>query len=83
MCQTQLPKRFWAEAMLINACLVNHMPSCAFDDKTLWSLLMLERELFFLTPTIFEYMRFICNHGPNVSKLHPRAIKGIFLGSTT
>ncbi|MFV0960753.1 hypothetical protein QML37_30830, partial [Klebsiella pneumoniae] len=74
------PKRYWGDAVLTSAYLINRMPSRSLRGKTPQSLLQPTQVSYSLPPRVFRCVCFIHNHSPNLKKLDPHAIKGIFLG---
>ena len=76
--ERQLPRRFWGEAVLYAAYIINRTPKIG-NDKTRFEMIFgkkpsLEKTLDFGMPVMFH------NHEPHIKKLHDRAFQGMFLG---
>jgi transposase InsO family protein len=80
MLQMNVPKIFWADAVLTAAYLLNRMPSCILKGKSPFEMFFPEKNPFSVPPRIFGCVSFVHNHSPNRDKLDPRAHKCIFLG---
>ncbi|XP_049933224.1 retrovirus-related Pol polyprotein from transposon RE1 isoform X3 [Nymphaea colorata] len=78
--QRNLPKYYWGDAILTSVYLINRMPSRVLKGRTPYSMLPGSSQPFHLPPRVFGCVCFIHNHSPNVKKLDPKSIKGIFLG---
>ncbi|XP_049936458.1 retrovirus-related Pol polyprotein from transposon RE1 isoform X4 [Nymphaea colorata] len=78
--QRNLPKYYWGDAILTSVYLINRMPSRGLKGRTPYSMLPGSSQPFHLPPRVFGCVCFIHNHIPNVKKLYPKSIKGIFLG---
>ena len=76
--ERQLPRRFWGEAVLYAAYIINRTPKIG-NDKTRFEMIFgkkpsLEKTLDFGMPVMFH------NHDPHIKKLHDGAFEGMFLG---
>ena len=74
----QLPLRFWGEAVLYAAYVVNRTPKLSNDQSRLEMLFnmkpSLNKTLEFGTPVMYH------NHDPHIKKLDDRSFEGMFLG---
>lgn len=79
-----VPNRFWNEALLTAAYLINRMPTRVLNYITplqaLKNMFPENRSFTDLTPKIFGCIAFVHIHSHNRGKLDPRAHKCIFLG---
>jgi hypothetical protein len=75
-----VPKIFWADAVLIAAYLLNRMPSHILKGKSPFEMFFPSKNPFSVPPRIFGCVSFVHNHSPNRDKLDPCAHKCIFLG---
>ncbi|CAH9105932.1 unnamed protein product, partial [Cuscuta epithymum] len=84
MFSMNVQKRFWGEALLHAAYLINRMPSKILGYqtplKTLQTFFPHNKIFTELPHKVFGCISFVHNHAINRSKLDPRAIKCIFLG---
>jgi hypothetical protein len=80
MLQMNVPKLFWADAVLTAAYLLNRMPSRILKGKSPFEMFFPGKNLFSVPPRVFGFVSFVHNHSPNRDKLDPRAHKCIFLG---
>ena len=71
-------KYFWADAVLTAYRLINMLLSFGLNDKTSFSVLYPEKQLFDLPQKIFGYTCFIQILEKRHHKLDPRAIQCIF-----
>jgi hypothetical protein len=74
----RMPLRFWGEAVLYAAYIINRTPKIG-NDQTRHEMLfgrkpLMHNVLEFGTPVMYH------NHDPHIKKLHDRAFDGIFLG---
>ncbi|KAJ9552767.1 hypothetical protein OSB04_016812 [Centaurea solstitialis] len=80
MFQSHVPKRFWGDAILTAAYLINRMPTPVLHNKSPFSVLFPKGTPFPLTPRIFGCVAYVHDHRPQLTKLDPRAIRCVFLG---
>uniref|UniRef100_A0A2N9EHM3 Integrase catalytic domain-containing protein n=1 Tax=Fagus sylvatica TaxID=28930 RepID=A0A2N9EHM3_FAGSY len=79
MLQMNVPKLFWADAVLTAAYLLNRMPSRILKGKSPFEMFFPGKNPFSVPPRVFGCVSFVHNHSPNRDKLDPRAHKCIFL----
>ena len=70
----------WSDVVLTATFLVNRLPSAALGGAILVQRLASDSELFSLPPRVFGCTAFVHDHTPGLSKLAPRALKGVFVG---
>ena len=75
-----VPHSLWHDALLTSAYLLNRLPSSPLGGEVPLRRLHPTRELFSLPPRVFGCVAFVHDHTPNLSKLSPRSIKGVFVG---
>ena len=80
MLQMNVPKLFWADAVLTTTYLLNRMPSHILKGKSHFEMFFPGKNPFSIPPKVFGCVSFVHNHGSNPNKLDPRAHKCIFLG---
>uniref|UniRef100_A0A2N9F645 Integrase catalytic domain-containing protein n=1 Tax=Fagus sylvatica TaxID=28930 RepID=A0A2N9F645_FAGSY len=80
MLQMNVPKLFWADAVLTAAYLLNRMPSRILKGKSPFEIFFPGKNPFSVPPRVFGCVSFVHNHSPNRDKLDPCAHKCIFLG---
>lgn len=80
MFQSHVPKRFWGDAILTAAYLINRMPTPVLHGKSPFSILFPKGTPFSLAPRIFGCVAYVHDHRPQLTKLDPRAIRCVFLG---
>uniref|UniRef100_A0A2N9GF06 Integrase catalytic domain-containing protein n=1 Tax=Fagus sylvatica TaxID=28930 RepID=A0A2N9GF06_FAGSY len=80
MLQMNVPKLFWADAVLTAAYLLNRMPSRILKGKSPFEMFFPGKNPFSVPPRVFGCVSFVHNHSLNRDKLDPRAHKCIFLG---
>ncbi|KAF3771649.1 Retrovirus-related Pol polyprotein from transposon TNT 1-94 [Nymphaea thermarum] len=80
MFQRHVPKRYWGDALLTSAHLINRMPTRVLDGQSPYSILWPTQNPWPLTPRVFGCSCFVHNHSPTLKKLDPRSIKVVFLG---
>ena len=80
MLQMNVPKLFWANAVLTAAYLLNRMPSRILKGKSPFEMFFPGKNPFSVPPRVFGCVSFVHNHSLNRDKLDPRAYKCIFLG---
>ena len=76
----RVPQYLWCEAVLTATYLVNRLPSAALGGAIPLQRLTLAADLFSLPPRVFGCTAFVQDHTPGLSKLAPRAQKGVFVG---
>ena len=75
-----VPMYLWSDAVLTATFLVNRLPSAALGGVVPITRLSPDAELFSLPPRVFGCTAFVHEHTPGLSKLAPRARKGVFVG---
>ena len=75
-----VPHYLWSDALLTSAYLLNPLPSSPLGGEVPLHRLHPERELFALPPRVFGCAAYVHDHTPNLSKLAPRSLKGVFVG---
>ena len=75
-----VPHYLWSDALLTAAYLLNRLPSSPLGGEVPLHRLHPERELFALPPRVFGCVAYVHDHTPNLSKLAPRSLKGVFVG---
>ncbi|KAJ9567027.1 LOW QUALITY PROTEIN: hypothetical protein OSB04_002993 [Centaurea solstitialis] len=80
MFQSYVPKRFWGDAILTAAYVINRIPTPVLHGKSLFSVLFPKGTPFPLTPRIFGWVSYVHDHSQQLTKLDPRAIRCVFLG---
>lgn len=78
--QMNVPKHFWADAVLTACHLINRMPSSVLRGEIPYRVLFPSRSLYNVFPRIFGCVCFVRDHRPSVTKLDPKALKCIFVG---
>ena len=76
----RVPQYLWCEAVLTATYLVNRLPSAALGGAIPLQRLTPAADLFSLPPRVFGCTAFVQYHTPGLSKLAPRAQKGVFVG---
>ena len=79
MLQMNVPKLFWANAVLTATYLLNWMPSRILKGKSPFEMFFPRKNPFSVPPRVFGCVSFVHNHSPNRDKLDPCAHKCIFL----
>ena len=74
-----VPKHFWADAVLIAAYLLNRMPSRILKGKSPFEMFFPGKNPFSVLPRVFGCVSLVHNHSSNRHKLDPRAHMCIFL----
>nr|CAN67123.1 hypothetical protein VITISV_040164 [Vitis vinifera] len=77
---SNVPFRFWEDAVLTTCYLINRMPSFVLHDQIPHSLLFPDQPLYFLPPRVFGCTCFVHILTPKQDKLSAKATKCIFLG---
>ena len=75
-----VPHYLWTDALLTSLYLLNRLPSSPLGGEVPLRRLHPTRDLFALPPRVFGCVAFVHDHTPNLSKLAPRYIKGVFVG---
>ena len=76
----RVPQYLWCEAVLTATYLVNRLPSAALGGAVPLQRLTPTADIFSLPPRVFGCTAFVQDHTPGLSKLAPRARKGVFVG---
>ena len=76
----QVPQYLWCDAVLTVTYLVNRLPSAALGGAIPLQRLTPVADIFSLPPRVFGCTAFVQDHTPGLSKLAPRAQKGVFVG---
>ncbi|RVW52614.1 Retrovirus-related Pol polyprotein from transposon TNT 1-94 [Vitis vinifera] len=77
---SNVPFRFWGDAVLTACYLINCMPSSVLHDQIPHSLLFPDQPLYFLPPRVFGCTCFVHILTPGQDKLSAKAMKCLFLG---
>ena len=75
----RVPQYLWCEAVLTATYLVNRLPFAALGGGIPLQRLTPAADLFSLPPRVFGCTAFVQDHTPGLSKLAPRAQKGVFV----
>ena len=76
----RVPQYLWCEAVLTATYLVNRLPSATLGGAIPLQRLTPAADIFSLPPRVFGCTAFVQDHTPGLSKLAPRALKGVFVG---
>ena len=76
----RVPQYLWCDAVLTATYLVNCLPSAALGGAIPLQRLTPAADIFSLPPRVFGCTTFVQDHTPGLSKLAPRAQKGVFVG---
>ncbi|KAJ9671998.1 hypothetical protein PVL29_025581 [Vitis rotundifolia] len=77
---SNVPFRFWGDAVLTACYLINRMPSSVLHDQIPHSLLFPDQPLYFLPPRVFGCICFVHILTPGQDKLSAKAMKCLFVG---
>ncbi|KAJ9672937.1 hypothetical protein PVL29_026268 [Vitis rotundifolia] len=77
---SNVPFRFWGDAVLTACYLINRMPSSVLHDRIPHSLLFPDQPLYFLPPRVFGCTCFVHILTPGQDKLSAKAMKCLFVG---
>ncbi|KAJ9708908.1 hypothetical protein PVL29_000753 [Vitis rotundifolia] len=77
---SNVPFRFWGDAVLTACYLINRMPSSVLHDQIPHSLLFPDQPLYFLPPRVFGCTCFVHILTPGQDKLSAKAMKCLFVG---
>ncbi|RVW98628.1 Retrovirus-related Pol polyprotein from transposon TNT 1-94 [Vitis vinifera] len=77
---SNVPFRFWGDAVLTACYLINRMPSSVLHDQIPHFLLFPDQPLYFLPPRVFGCTCFVHILTPGQDKLSAKAMKCLFLG---
>ena len=77
---SNVPFRFWGDAVLTACYLINRMPSSVLHDQIPHFLLFPDQPLYFLPPRVFDCTCFVHILTPGQDKLSAKAMKCLFLG---
>ena len=77
---SNVPFRFWGDAILTACYLINRMPSSILHDQIPHSFLFPDQPLYFLPPRVFGCTCFVHILTPRQDKLSAKAMKCLFLG---
>ena len=75
-----VPEYLWCNAVLTATYVVNRLPSAALGGAIHLQRLTPAADIFSLPPRVFGCTAFVQDHSPGLSKLAPRAQKGVFVG---
>ena len=70
----------WSDALMTATYLQNRLPSAPLGGVIPLHRLLPTSSLFSLPPRVFRCVAFVQDHSPSLSKLAPRALKGMFVG---
>ena len=76
----RVPPYLWCDDVLTATYLVNRLPSAALGGAIPLQRLTPAANIFSLPPRVFGCTAFVQDHTPGLSKLAPRAQKGVFVG---
>ena len=76
--EMHVPSYLWSDALMTATYLQNRLPSAPLDGAIPLHRLLPTSSLFSLLPRVFGYIAFVQDHSPSLSKLAPRALKGVF-----
>jgi hypothetical protein len=79
MLAMNVPKFLWSEALMVTRYLMNKMPSRVLGYKTPIECLS-GKTTYVVPPKVFGCVYFVKNYRTSVGKLHPRALKCVFVG---
>ena len=78
--EMHVPSYLWSEALMTATYLQNQLPSAPLGGPIPLHHLSPSSSLFSLPPRVFGCVAFVQDHSPSLSKLAPRALKGVFVG---
>ena len=78
--EMHVPHYLWSDAILTATYLQNRLPSAPLGNAIPLHRLHPKADLFSLPPRVFGCTAFVHDHTPSLSKLSPRATKGVFVG---
>ncbi|KAL0696278.1 hypothetical protein Bca4012_063458 [Brassica carinata] len=79
MFYTNVPKRFWSDAVMTACYLINRTPTRVLDDLTPYEVLN-KRKPSVDHLRVFGCLYYVLQPGERRNKLQPRSIKALFLG---
>ena len=78
--EVHVPSYLWSDALMTTTYLKNRLPFAPLGDAIPLHRLLPTSCLFSLPPRVFGCITFVQDHSPSLSKLAPRALKGMFIG---
>ena len=78
--EMHVPSYLWSDALMTATYLHNRLPSTPLGGAIPLHRLSPTSSLFSLPPRVFGCVAFVQDHSPSLSKLAPRALKGMFVG---
>ena len=75
-----VPHYLWSDAVMTTTYLHNRLPSSPLGGVVPLTHLFPNASLFPLPARVFGCIAFVQDHTPSLSKLAPRALKGVFVG---
>ena len=75
-----VPSYLWSDTLMIATYLQNRLPSASLGGAITLHRLSPTSSLFSLPPQVLGCVAFVQDHSPSLSKLSPRALKGVFVG---
>ena len=78
--EMHVPSYLWSDALMTATYLQNRLPSAPLGGAIPLHHLSPSSSLFSIPPRVFGCVAFVQDHSPSLSKLAPRALKGVFVG---
>ena len=78
--EMHVPSYLWSDALMTATYLQNRLPSAPLGGAIPLHRLSPTSSLFSLPPRVFGCVAFVQYHSPSLSKIAPRALKGVFVG---
>ena len=78
--EMHVPSYLWSDALMTMTYLQNWLPFAPLGGAIPFHSLLPTSYLFSLPPRVFGCTAFVQDHSPSLSKLAPRALKGVFVG---
>ena len=78
--EMHVPSYLWSDALMTATYLQNRLPSAPLGGAIPLHRLSPTSSLFSLPLRVFGCVAFVQDHSPSLSKLAPRALKGVFVG---
>ena len=78
--EMHVPSYLWSDALMTMTYLQNQLPCAPLGGAIPLHCLLPTSSIFSLPPRFFGYVAFIQDHSHSLSKIAPRALKGMFVG---